>query len=1305
MSFGHLEAAIHKARRPDRTRFRKRLRSIEQASRGGKPFDRNLHQLQSDLEQSIALRESRLAGVPKPTFDDELPISAKRQEIADAIREHQVLVICGETGSGKSTQLPKICLELGRGIDGLIGHTQPRRIAARSVAGRIAEELGTPVGREVGFKIRFTDVTSPQTYIKLMTDGILLAESQRDKFLDQYDTIILDEAHERSLNIDFLIGYLKRLLPRRPDLKLIITSATIDPQRFAEHFVSTAGPAPIIEVSGRTYPVEVRYRPIVMEDEGDDPDWQRGVVDAVDELASIDDGDMLIFMPTERDIHETAKTLRGHDLPGDFPGRKTEIFPLYARLSGAEQSRVFTPHPHRRIVIATNVAESSVTVPGTRFVIDPGTARISRYSARSKVQRLPIEAISQASADQRKGRCGRVGPGICIRLFSEQDFLARERFTAPEIQRTNLAAVILQAKSLDFGEIEEFPFLDPPRTEMVRDGYKTLFELGAIDERNQLTELGRKLSRLPVDPRIARMILAGHDESCLNEVLIIAAGLETQDPRERPLDKQQAADEAHAKFAHEDSDFLGYLKLWDFYQGLKGQLSRSQLRKACRQNFLSYNRMQEWIDLHRQLAELIEPTGLRPQPRRDDYNAVHRALLTGLLSSVAFRPDAFEYTVAGGHKAHLWPGSGVFAKKPKWVVAAEVVETSKRYLRAVARIDPGWIESLAPHLVNRSYSEPSWSRANSSCMAFEKVSLFGLVIVPRRQVRYGPIDATKSRELFIQHGLVEGEFDTKGEFFSHNQNLVEELISLQAKVRKMDLLRGEEARFDFYDRRLPPDVYDGPRFEKWRRTAERDTPKLLFMSPEDLVHEEAEQVAPADFPDAVAIESMQLPLSYRFEPGAAEDGVTLSVPQEGLNQLDPQRLGWLVPGLLEQKIVALIKSLPKPLRRNFVPAADTAKQVLPLLQFGRGSFTAAVAEVLGRLAGERIPVEAFQEAELPDHLRMNVRVTDVEGKPLASGRDLGKLCRELGAEAAASFAGLATAEWNRDGIVEWNFGDLPEQIRLNRGGLVLAGFPTLVDRGESVSLRLFDAREKSLQEARKAVRRLFILVSGRELKAQVNWLPDIDKILLFALTLPDAARFKPLLVELLAERAFSSGGVIPRSAADFKEQCQLGKNRMGIAVQEITAVLLPLMQAYQQAYLQIERATNPQWRSIVDDVRSQSSHLVSPGFLTSVPWCWLQQLPRYFRAISVRLQKLSQGGIERDRRHMESICPRWQAYLAQLEENRVADITDPELAQYHWMLEEYRVSLFAQELRTSIPISDKRLDKQWEKVRENALRR
>ncbi len=1289
----------------DRQRLRKEIRAIREAENRGKPFDRRLAGWQEELRRSIALREARRAGVPAIRFDEDLPVSQRRDEIAAAVRDHQVVIVCGETGSGKSTQLPKICLGLGRGIDRLIGHTQPRRIAARSIAARIAEELAAPLGHQVGFKIRFAEATSPHTCVKLMTDGILLAEIQGDPLLWQYDTIILDEAHERSLNVDFLIGYLKRILPRRRDLKLIVTSATMDVGRFAGHFATAAGPALVVEVSGRTYPVDVRWRPIEPDEDGDEPDPDDALFGAVEELARAGPGDILLFMPTERDIHQTAKALRGRTIPGDYPGHATEILPLYARLSIQEQQRVFQPHRaptegrSRRIVIATNVAESSLTVPGIRYVIDPGTARISRYSARTKTQRLPIEAISRASADQRAGRCGRIGPGICIRLYSEEDYLSRERFTLPEIQRSNLAAVILQMKAFRFGEIESFPFLDPPRSEAVRDGYKTLVELGALDEHHELTDLGRQLSRLPVDPRIGRMILAACDENCLSEVLIIAAALEIQDPRERPLEKQQAADECHAQFADPDSDFLGYLKLWDFYHRLKGQLSRSQLRKACRQNFLSHNRMREWADIHLQLLEFVREAGFPPRPRRDQYEPIHRAILTGLLSSVATRDDSGQYAVAGGGKALLWPGSGIFGGRPKWVVAAELVETGRRYLRFCAKVQPRWIEPIAAHLVKRAYSDVHWDRAAASAVAMERVSLFGLTLVSGRRVRYGPIDPAGSRELLIQHGLVDGELDTKADFLAHNQALLEEMELLQAKLRRSDLLLGPWARYEFYDGRIPAEVYDGPRLTKWLQQAGRENPRVLHMTKADLVREEAAEVPAEQFPDAMPVERMELPLEYRFEPGSEDDGVTVVAPQEALNQLDPQRLGWLVPGLLEAKIAALIRSLPKAIRRLLVPVPDTARKVLQEVRFGEGDIRQALAATLSRIAGKAVSPRDFQEDKLPDTLRMNVRVVDAAGKALASGRDLDAIRRQLGLEAAAAVSALDDPRWNHDGLVTWDIEEFPEEVELRRGGLVFKAYPMLVDGQESVSLRLTDSPERAVQETRHGLRRLFVLVDRRRLKEQVDWLPGLDKMLLAAAAIPQFD-LRRELAELIADRAYLEGREgLPRTKPEFDQRLAAGRERIGLAVQEVAGLVGPLLETHHQARLALERAASPRSAYAVADAREQLDRLAAPDFLTRTPWQWLKHLPRYFRAIPIRLGALRAGGLSRDQKHCADIRQRWEAYLERARRHEETGIFDPELDHYRWMLEEYRVSCFAQRLGTAEPVSAKRLDQQWDKVR------
>ncbi len=1435
----------------DRHRLRQQVRQLREAEKAKRPIDVLLAKLDDGFRRSITRRESRASSVPKIECDSELPILAKRTEIEAAIRDHQIVIVCGETGSGKSTQLPKLCLSLGRGVAGLIGHTQPRRVAARTIAARVAEELKTTLGTTVGFKIRFTDATQPNTLIKLMTDGVLLAETRSDRFLDQYDTIIVDEAHERSLNIDFLLGYLKRLLPRRPDLKVIITSATIDAARFAEHFGSSAGPAPILEVSGRMYPVETRWHGLetAVKREGSrlglrpdpagrdgvptydssDIDPQQAILEAVDELVAEGLWDILIFQPTEWDIHETAKLLRARfHITG---GRKetkadVEILPLYARLTLAEQQRVFEPRPgQRRIVIATNVAESSLTVPGIRAVIDTGTARISRYSARSKMQRLPIEPISQASADQRKGRCGRIAPGVCIRLFDEADYKTRERFTPPEILRTNLAAVILQTQSLDLGAIEDFPFLEPPKPTAIRDGYKTLFELGAVNDRSELTELGRKLARLPVDPRIARLIVAGHDEACLNDILIIAAALEAQDPRDRPLDKQQAADEKHKPFQHPDSDFLSLLKLWDFFHHLKDTLSNSQVRKACLQNFLNFNRLREWADVHRQLVELAKENGLKvgqrqwleddsarrgsPDPavgataglpdqqrrtdqqrretfgpekrrgqetraeRNDSSTAIHRALLTGFLASIANREsESSEYTAAGGMKAVVWPGSGTFGAKPKWIVAADLIETSKRYLRTVARIDPAWIESLAEHLVTRTHSEPHWDRSAGSAMAFERVSLFGLTIVPRRKVRLGRIDSATARRLLIQHGLVERDFDCTAPFFVHNAKLIEELEALRVKSRRADFLKGEDALLEFYEQRIPQDVVDGPSLLKWckapnaaplplgeggRRPGEgseqpkrfqpevsnHETParptsnaariphpsplpkgegtceRTLYLCREDLLNPERTEATSHDFPETLKLKHIQVPLAYKLEPGEADDGITITVPQEGLNQLDSHRLGWLVPGLLEEKVVALIKSLPKERRRLFVPVPETAKAVLKQIKFGEGDVTAAVAAVLTKLSGQRIDPSEIREADLPPHLRISVKVLGANGKTLGVSRDLDQLRGQLGAKASASFSAIDHSQWNRDGLSDWDFDVLPPSVDLEHGGLKLKGYPSLVDGGENVSLRLADSAERAAFDTRLGLRRLFVIAASKELKKQVQHLPELGRWQMLTATLPDKGRLSQLLIELIAERAMFVGQVfnlpvqskstgsgqvenlphVPRTKSQFQDRVRAAKAQIPSAVQEVLELIGPLLAAYTEARQAIAGCRLPFAQTAVADCREQLARLTEAGFLTTTAWDWLQQFPRYFRGIAIRLKKIAAAGQARDQRAMTEIEPRWRKLLARLDAAKQSGRYEPELATCHWMLEELRVSLFAQELRTAIPISPQRWDKQWEQVR------
>ena len=1291
-----LRARIDHTMIRDRHKLRRSWETIQGRMKEGKPVDRSLKKLETDLKRSTDLAESRAVSIPETTYDDELPISMRRDEIAEAIQKNQVLIVCGETGSGKSTQLPKICLDAGRGRHGVIGHTQPRRIAARSVSSRVAEELNSKLGEQVGFKIRFTDSTSKGTLIKLMTDGILLAETPSDQYLEQYDTIIIDEAHERSLNIDFLLGYIKRILPRRPDLKLIITSATIDSERFAEFFRTDDQPAPVIEVSGRTYPVEVRYQPPV-EDNDDDIDWQRAAADACEEIALEGTGDILVFMPTERDIRETARILRGRQFSGDLANRQTEIVPLFGRLSEKEQNRVFQPHDHRRIVIATNVAESSLTVPGIMYVVDPGTARISRFSSASQVQRLPIEPISQASANQRKGRCGRIAPGVCVRLYSEADFESRDEYTQPEIQRTNLASVILQMKSLKLGKIEDFPFINPPTPAAIRSGLKTLYEIGAIDESEDLTKLGRSLGKLPVDPRIGRMILAAEDEQCLEEVLIITSALELRDPRDRPIDKQQAADKAHEQFQHESSDFLSLLKLWDFYRGLDKKLSQSKLRKACLQNFLSFNRMREWKDLHRQLREIVVDSGIKPTDRRNNEDAIHRAILCGLLANVGMRGDSHEYMGAGGQKFFIWPGSVTFGNKPKWIMAAELVETTKRYARCVAPIQPGWIERIAEHVLKRNYSDPHWHEPSSCIMAFEKVMLFGLPIVPRRRCRYGHVDPKFCREEFIQQGLIEGGYQSSGEFAKHNAKLKEELKEWQAKLRQGQHFASEEIEFDFFDERLPADIFDGPRFEKWRKKAEGKQPKLLFFRKHDLFLDEDSVPKQTAFPDTMKIGTMTVPIEYHLEPGSTEDGLTISIPPEGLNQLSEENLAWLVPGLLEEKIVALIKTLPKSLRILFVPAPETAKKIVHNLSFGQGDLLTQLAAQLRKLSGEHVPTSAFEPDRLPSHLQFNVRVVDGHGKTIAAGRDLSELRTQSRKKASQVVQGQ-NQKWHKDGLTDWTFGELPQQIQLERGGMNVIAFPMLIDQEKSVGLRLSESQLDAQFQTKRGLVRLLLLRDTKRFVEVVRHFPRIDHLTMQAASLPDGKRFHEQLAYAVAQAALFREPDIPRTKATWEQKIQQSHNQTSVVVQDFVNVLEPLFRGYHSTRKLLEKKHPPALQALVSDLQDQLAELMAPGFLVDAPLGWLSQYPRYFQAMQQRWEKATTGGFQKDRANQKLIVPHWNRWKHACEQLQAKARRQPQLVQYRFLIEEFRVSTFAQKLGTAMPVSSKRLNELWNQL-------
>jgi ATP-dependent helicase HrpA len=1298
----------------DRRPLNKRLQGLRRRQQQGKPYQQGLERLHMELQRSRDLAQRRAEILPQPQFPPDLPISEKWQEIAALIRENQVIILCGETGSGKSTQLPKICLALERGIFGRIGHTQPRRIAARSLAGRISEELGCELGSAVGYKVRFHDHVRPESHIKLMTDGMLLAEIQQDRFLNEYDTLIIDEAHERSLNIDFLLGYLKQLLPKRPDLKVIITSATIDPERFAEHFNN----APVINVSGRTYPVEVRYHPPHTKDheepeqlaggasrescsERDEP-MQQAILDAVDELSRIDRGDMLLFLSGEREIRETAESLRKHKL------QLTEVLPLYARLGPAEQARIFHPGGQRRIILATNVAETSLTVPGIRYVIDAGFARISRYSYRSKVQRLPVERISQASADQRKGRCGRVAAGVCVRLYSEEDFESRREFTEPEILRTNLASVILQMKILGFGEIDSFPFVDPPDSRLIKDGYRVLEEIGAVGGDRKVTGFGRILARLPVDPRIGRILLEAAHTHCLNEVLVIAAALSIQDPRERPLERQQAADEAHYPYRHEESDFLSYLKLWEHLEERRRHLSKRKFRNYCRDNFFSWTRVQEWHDIHHQLRGQMHEMGYKENRAEAGYEEIHKAVLSGLLSHVGLKGSGKEreYQGARNSRFHIFPGSGLFQKQPKWVVAAELVETTKLYARSVAMVRPEWVESLAGHLVKRSYSEPHWEKNRGQVAAYERVTLFGLTLVARRKVNFGPINPEEAREIFLRFALVEGDFHSRAPFWRHNRELTEEIEGWEHKSRRRDLLVDRQTIYDYYDRRIPEGIYSTPRFEKWLRGRTREEPKILHMRMEDLVRREAVDVSAEQFPDLLDLNGMQLPLEYHFEPGRQADGITLKVPQAVLNQVSEDRCQWLVPGLLRERIVALLRSLPKGLRKSFVPAPEYADACVKAFVPSEKPLILALSEQLKAMTGVHVPEDAWSEENLPDHLKMNFQVLDENGRTVDSGRDLARLQRRHGGKEQTSYHQLPVADMERDGIRDWDFGELPEMVEMDRGGIKLRGFPALLDQGDSVALRVLDSEANAERVNRAGLRRLFMLKLSQDVRFLRRNLEGLEKMCLQyakAAATPDGwegpskGDLKNELTALILDLTFIEGMEAIRNRQQFEGRISERKGSLVTRSNEVTELVGEILGCYQQTRKALAAATQINWMSSIGDMKQQLDQLVFVGFLQHTSYRQLQQLPRYLKGIAKRLEKLGHAAA-RDRKLMQEMGGLYDKWREREQKYRQRGRRDERIEELRWMFEELRVSLFAQELKTAYPVSLKRIEKRWREL-------
>jgi ATP-dependent helicase HrpA len=1295
--------------------------------------------------------------LPPITFPEDLPVSGRRDEISEALRKHQVIIVSGETGSGKTTQLPKICLELGRGQQGLIGHTQPRRIAASSTAKRIAQELGSPLGEHVGFKVRFADTLSKGASIKLMTDGILLAETQTDPLLKAYDTIIIDEAHERSLNIDFLLGYLKQLLPRRPDLKVIITSATIDAERFSRHFGTPEMPAPVIEVSGRLYKVEVRYRPVesdvpnranpggnasaIANAEGkgartaaqrEKRDLMDAVVDGVDELCRIGSGDVLVFLPGEREIRDVAEALRKHHPP------HVEILPLFARLSAEEQERVFKVTNARRIVLATNVAETSLTVPGIRYVVDAGLARVKRYSYRNKVEQLQIEPIAQSAANQRAGRCGRVADGVCIRLYEEQDYLQRPKFTEPEILRSSLASVILRMKSLHLTDVETFPFIEPPLARAIADGYQLLQELGAVDEYNQLTPLGKKLAKLPLDPRVGRMILAALDNVCLNEVLIIASALSVQDPRDRPMEHQQAADEAHKKFADERSEFLSYIKIWHWFENaIEHKKTNRQLMDNCRSNFLSQLRLREWRDVHSQLLTIVKEQGWRLNETPATYENLHLALLTGLLGNIGFKSEdepGAGYLGARGIKFHIWPGSSLLKKPGKWIMAAELVDTTRLYARCVAQIQPEWLEKVGGHLLKKSWGEPRWEKRSAQVTASERATLYGLVVYSQRRINYGLFNPTEAREIFIRDALVGGDYETRAPFFAHNHKLIKEIENLEHKSRRLDVLVDDELIAAFYDKLIPADVVNGAGFEKWHKDATAAEPKLLYLNRDELMRHEAAGVTTDLFPKLMTVTGLELALTYHFEPGSVRDGVTMAVPLYALNQLPRERCEWLVPGMLKEKVHLLLKSLPQKLRRHCVPLPDYAAKFCERVQeagtFGRGDLIDAIIADIRTQITISVLTSDFKPETLPAHHFMNFKVIDEHGRQLEMGRNLATLQAEFGTQARESFQKMAEASGPQStvaaravvapaaagaqgapagkqkpasspapsnnisltGLTSWTFGELPELLEIAQGKLTLIGFPALVDKGTHCDLEVFDDPTVAARTHRIGLRRLFALQMKDQIKFIEKSIPGLQQMGMQFMAMGTQEELREQIINKALDIACLQDP-LPTDAATFAKRKEEGKSRLVLLVNEIARLLSQVLTEFHGLPKRLQGL--PQQAAA--DMQQQLQALVNKRFLSENDYSQLAHFPRYLKAMNVRIEKL-RGDPARDAKLMAE----WQQAAALFQrasrDKQAGKNTDPKLVEFRWMLEELRVSLFAQELRTPMPVSVKRLQKVWESM-------
>jgi len=1279
-----IKSSLEQTRLRDRPRLLRRLQQVERRLREGKPVDKALLDLEKAIAHSHTEYLTRLAGLPTPDYPPELPVSQHRDVILEALRSSQVIILAGETGSGKTTQLPKMCLELGRGAAGMIGHTQPRRIAARSIAERLAFELKTETGKQIGYQVRFHSSVSEQTVIKLMTDGVLLAEIQHDPRLMAYDTLIIDEAHERSLNIDFILGYLKNLLPKRPDLKVIVTSATIDTERFSKHFDN----ARVIEVSGRSFPVEVRYEPLNSADNTDESssrDMNQGILQAVDELSRQGPGDVLVFLPGERQIRDAAEALRKHHPPG------VEILPLFARLSSAEQDRIFRPHKGRRIVLTTNVAETALTVPGIHYVVDSGEARISRYSTRNRVQQLPIEKISRASADQRKGRCGRIADGVCIRLYAADDYEARTEFTDPEIKRTNLAAVILRMLALGIGDIEDYPFMEKPENKAINDGYRLLFELRAVDSQRKLTAMGKKLSRLATDPRISRMLMEASDEACLAEVLVIAGFLSVADPRERPLEKRQQAAEAHKAYISENFEFIAVVKLWQDWQQAMHDLSRRQLRRWCREHFLSFMRMLEWRDIYQQLHRQVREMRLSVNDQPAEVDNIHRAVLSGLVSQIGFRDEEKVYKGSHGKQFRIFPGSPLCGKSGKWVMAAQLIETRQLYAHMIAPIRTEWVEKQAQHLLKQQYSDVHFDVRSGGVMASVQVSLFGLILVAARRVYYGSVNPQLAREYFIREGLVQGLYQSQAASLLHNRALLEEVGQLEHKSRRRDLLADEQLLYDFYDAQLPARIVNAAGFEKWLKKEQRQSPDMLRLTRADVLMGDESVASGEHFPDYLYMDGIPLALQYYFDPADEKDGVTAQIPLAVLNQLQENRFAWLVPGLIRDKVIALMRALPKPVRRKLVPIPDFADACLQSMHSDGADLYEQLSFHLQRITGVKIDQSSWNDSALVDHLRMRYEVMDEQGELIMASRSLSELQNVLGEQAASAPAAGTGHVLERDEICEWDFEALPKQVTVQRHGIDMTLYPALTHVDGKVSIRLYDTAKRADSEHLQGLRALFTLTSTDKLAYVRKHIPHIKNMCLHYTAVGNCDGLKTDFMHAILLGTWTEEQLTARDRLQFQLHSDQVRSQLITHAGSIADSLAQTLQLFHQLRSQLSGSIALNQMQAIADIQQQLAWLIYPGFIRQVDYRHLQHYPRYLKAIQMRLQRL-QHNVERDRPLQLQLQPYWSAWLQHAGDRPDSVPPNEGWWAFRWQIEEFRVSLFAQALKTSGPVSAKRLD-------------